>query len=91
MQQAEIKSLLEEAANPDCPPARLNEIQCIFGGAIAANCQEDSFHALLDALYVGAINNRQEHLPALFPIFAAICGDRKEGVIIADVDWSLVD
>ena len=90
MKQEEIKSLLEEAANPDCPLARLNEIQCIFGEAIVAGRQKEIFHALLNALYVGAINNRQEHLPALFPIFAAICGGGERGVIIADVNWSLV-
>lgn len=43
---------------------------------------------LLDMLYIDTVHHRPEALPALFPFFAMICGDRTY-LMTADVDWSL--
>lgn len=100
MEQRELKALLDEAANPKCSWQRRNEIQCKLGEATAAmgkdgvyelEGREAGLHLLLEALYVSTIQNRPELLPTLFPTFAIICGDREEGILIADVDWAIVD
>jgi len=97
MNQRELKALLEEAAAPNCSPQRRNQIQCLLGEATAAMGEDGVYkikgraaglHLLLDALYVETVQHRPELLPALFPAFAIICGDRKDGHIIAKVDWS---
>lgn len=98
MNQKEMKTLLQEAASPDCSWRRRNEIQCKLGKASPAmqadgvykiKGREAGMHLVLDKLYVDTIQNRPELLPLLFPAFAVICGDRQEGIICADVDWSL--
>lgn len=100
MKQSELKALLKEAANPECSWQRRNEIQCKLGDATAAmnedgvykiEGREAGLHLLLDSLYVSTVQNRPELLPTLFPAFAIICGDREEGILVADVDWSIVD
>jgi len=97
--QRELKGLLEEAARRDCSWKRRNEIQCLLGAASAAmgadgvyeiDNPEAGMHLVLGKLYTDTIQNRRELLPSLFPVFAVICGDREEGFICADVDWSLV-
>jgi len=98
MNQKELKALLQEAADPNCSWQRRNEIQCKLGQASPAmgadgvyeiEGREAGMHLVLDKLYVDTIQHRPELLPSLFPVFAVICGDRKEGIICADVDWSL--
>jgi hypothetical protein len=100
MKQQVLKALLEEAANDNCSPQRRNEIQCELDEATAAMGEEGVYKItgreaglslVLDALYVHTIQNRPELLPSFFPTFAIICGDRDEGMLIADVDWSLID
>lgn len=101
MKQRELKALLEEAAKPDCTWQRRTQIQYRLGKATGAigndgiyeteGQKEAGFKLLLNALYVTTVQNRPELLPTLFPTFAVICGDCEEGVLIADVDWSLVD
>ena len=99
MNQRELKTLLDEAAKPDCSWQRRNEIQCRFGDDSPAMRADSVYetegrgagmHIVLDKLYVDTIENRPELLPVLFPVFAIICGDREDGMICADVDWSLV-
>lgn len=98
MNQKELRDLLKEAASSDCSWERRNEIQCKLGKASPAmkadgvykiNGQKAGMHLVLEKLYVDTIRNRPELLPSLFPAFAVICGDRQEGIICADVDWSL--
>ena len=100
MRQKEVKALLEEAAKPGCSWQRRTEIQCQLCEATAAmgkngvykiKGRKAAFHMLLNDLYMDTLNNRPDLLPTLFPFFAVICGDRKEGYIVADhVDWGIV-
>ncbi|MCR4328790.1 MAG: hypothetical protein NUV53_04785 [Patescibacteria group bacterium] len=99
MNQKELKLLLQEAASPDCPWQRRNEIQCKLGEASPAmradgvyeiDGREAGMHLVLNQLYVDTIQNRPDLLPSLFPAFAVICGDREEGIICADVDWLFI-
>lgn len=56
-----------------------------------ANCEGGrgaGMMLLLDMLYIDTVHHRPEALPALFPFFAMICGDRTY-LMTADVDWSL--
>lgn len=100
MKQRELKALLEEAASPECSWKRRNQIQIKLNEATAAMGEDGLYvieglvaglHLLLNSLYVGTVQNRPELLPALLPAFAIICGDREDGKLIADVDWSIVD
>jgi hypothetical protein len=91
MDQLKIRDLLIEAANPECSERRINEIHCELGQATVMDVEvEVGFQTLLDSLYVRTVQNRPELLPTLFPIFAIICGDREEDMLIADVDWTIV-
>ncbi len=99
MDQNVLKALLEEAAQSNCTWERRNAIQCLLGeasvalgedGAFESEGREAGMQLVLDKLYVDVIDHRPEVLPALFPVFALLCGDRKEGLMCADVDWSLV-
>jgi hypothetical protein len=94
MNQLEIKVLLHEASNPECSWRRRNEIQCEFEKAMVpgedGEGEEAGLLLLLTSLYASTVQNRPELLPTLFPTFAIICGDRKEDMLIADVDWTIV-
>jgi hypothetical protein len=99
MDQRLLKALLEEAARPDCSWERRNAIHCQLTDASPAFGQDGVFeiegrgagmHLLLEKLYVEVGHHRPELLPTLFPVFSLICGDRKDGVLCADIDWSLV-
>ena len=99
MDQRELKALLDEAAKPSCSWQRQNEIQCRLGEASPAMGVDgvrkiegpvEGMQIVLDHLYTDTIQNRPDLLPALFPVFALICGDREDRTICADVDWSLV-
>jgi len=99
MEQRKIMELLQEAASPSCTWERQNEIHCLLGAATAA-LDEDGIYEVdteaagmsnaLDCLFTDTCKNRRDQLPALFPFFATICGNREEGMLVADVDWSLV-
>ena len=99
MDQREIKSLLQEASDRDCSWPRRIEIQGKLSGASAAmgvngifktDEPESGMLIVLENLYTNTILNYPELLPSLFPVFAIICGDREEGSICANVNWSLV-
>lgn len=100
MKQQELKALLKEAANPKCSWKRRNEIQCFLNESMVATgdhsvhktkSREDGINLILDTLYMSTLENRPQLLPTFFPVFAIICGDRKNGRLIAEVDWSIVD
>ena len=100
MRQEEIRALLEEAANPNCDGRRRTSIQCLLDSAMPGNNPDGSYkitgwtagqRALLNGLYVQTLTHRPELLPTLFPVFAAICGDREDPYDrTAKVDWSLM-
>lgn len=99
MEQRKLKELLEEAAKPECTWQRRNEIQCLLGAATPAMRDDGVYeiegrgagmHTVLEHLYVDTIKNKPEILPSLFPFFAVICGDRDKEMIVAEIDWSLV-
>ncbi len=99
MNQKELKSLLDEAAQNDCSWQRRNEIHCMLGkaspgmgadGVYEIDTPGAGIQAVLDELWVETVQNRPQLLPALFPAFAVMCGDREDGTINAGVDWSLV-
>ncbi len=93
MNQRGIKALLEEAAKPDCSMQRLNAIQCRFVEAVGTIPKSGGRKAgiclVLETLYADTVKNRRELLPALFPVFAIICGYKRD-CLVADIDWSLV-
>ncbi len=98
MRQKEIKALLEEASQPDCPWQRRNQIQCRLVEALAmyrpvrgrAGIERaEQLKLLLEKLYVDTLKNYPRYLPKLFPVFAMICGDRDDDMIVADVAWYL--
>ncbi len=99
MKQSELKTLLDEAAGPDCSWERRNEIHCLLDDALRAlnpdgnyeiGGREEGMSVFLGQLYLNTLRNRPELLSSLFPAFAVICGDRTEEVFMADVDWSLI-
>lgn len=95
MQQFEIKALLDELANPACSFTRHQEISQLFHKAAHRRPAPDSttddasmiFEAMLNRL-LRVANSR--HLPGLFPLFAMICGDRADYVVVAEPDWELM-
>lgn len=99
MNQARILTLLKEASQPDCSLQRFTEIQCELGSASAATRADGTYDAegrvagllvVFDHLIVDVWQNRRDMLPALFPVFALISGDRDHGFIIAGINWELV-
>lgn len=99
MDQQRIKELLYEAARLTASEyIRFSQIQCELGDAIYKTTsgsvnedKTDSLRLILDQALVATRNHRPDLLPTLFPVIAIICGDRLEGKIVADPDWSLVD
>jgi hypothetical protein len=98
MNQREVKKLLEEAAQPDCSDDRIRDIHVLLSNATAArgaggikeiDGPEAGLDLVVGSLFVDTIEHRRHLLPSLFPVFAFICGDREEGVMVTDVDWSL--
>ncbi len=98
MKQIEIKALLIEAADPGCSWERRNAIQCELGHASPAMREDGVFEIegraagmqlVLDGLYVETIRHHPGLLPTLLPAFAIICGDREEGMICANIDWTI--
>lgn len=47
------------------------------------------FRVVVNSIYVDTVRNRPEYLPALFPVFAKLCGDEGDQVV-AKIDWSLL-
>ena len=99
MNQRKIMDLLQEAARPNCTSQRrisiiaeLDRFSAAMGphGVYKIHGEEAVLRTLMGSLYVGAAKSRPELLPTLFPVFAAICGDREDGNIVAEVDWSLM-
>jgi len=98
MKQKEIKALLEEASQPDCSWQRRNQIQCELIDALIAfrpvswptgTGRIEGFKLILEKLYVDTLHYYPMYLPNLFPVFAMICGERDDDMIVADVIWSL--
>lgn len=99
MNQRELKTLLDEAAQQYCSRQRRNEIQVELAEASPAlradgvyenKGREAGMLLVLEQLYTETATHRPDLLSSLFPAFAVICGDRQDGAICADVDWSLV-
>jgi len=85
MEQRRIRELLEEAADPHCPPQRRAEIQQELSEAA-----HERFRVLAEELFVEVVEHRLELLPVLFPTFAILCGDRCEREPLArGVNWLL--
>lgn len=99
MNQKELMELLQEAAKPNCSLWRRNEIgRKLYeaspatreDGALEIDGREAGMQLILSSLYQDTLENRPALLPMMFPVFAMICGDRQEGMICANVDWSLI-
>lgn len=47
---------------------------------------------LVDTLLTGTLNHRPEHLPQLFPFFAALCSDKNHylGSAPVPIEWDLL-
>src|ERR1043166_3158969 len=63
---------------------RVNEIQVLFDRELSRDIgkHRDTASTILGTVYVQTLQNRPELLPSLFPLFAALCGDRSSGVWI---------
>lgn len=100
MDQKQILSLLQEAASADCTNLRLNQIQSAFGRATTTFIKEGVYETkgltagiglVMDHLFEGTVEHDRVLLPNLFPVFAAICGDRDKGSYLAAIDWSVAE
>lgn len=100
MEQRHVMSLLKEAASPGCHYHRRNQIQCKLSeaasekdrtGAGFDEGKKEGIKLVLDKLYADTLEHNPELLPSLFPVFAIICGDRKKGMLCANVDWTLLN
>jgi len=100
MKQKEIKKLLEEASGPQCTKRRRDKIQAMFMNATAFRLKDCTYENIesvagiefaMCLIYKEALSNNPEVLPSFFPLFAIACGDRKNGEVAADVDWSLME
>lgn len=89
--------LLQEAAGPDCGPQRLADIHVDLNRAVVLEREADSSpnedpglrpSTVLNALFASTVENDRAALPGLFPVFALLCGDREDGQLVADIDWS---
>jgi len=98
--QGKIKELLKEAATNTWGWRRMNDIHCELADATAATGEDGvvdidgpqaGLRLVVDALFVSTAQNRPEALPGLLPVFSLLCGDREEGILLADIDWSQVD
>jgi hypothetical protein len=100
MNQARILALLHEAASPKCSEERLMNILCIFEQESFALTRHKSFQSttpesgivfLMDRLFEKIVEHDRSQFPALFPVFALICGDKEEGALTApEIHWSTV-
>jgi len=95
MRQERIKKLLEEAADPRCPPARLSEIHREMNSGWPHGMDnpvigvQDVLRQLAEELFTETVENRRERLPGFFPVFAMVYGDRADGRRYADINWLL--
>ena len=87
MDQKEIKKILDEAA-------KSGHIQRIFSSLHREIYNKDDlyrgFRVVFEELFVKTLQNKPQHLPNLFPLFALLCGDREESMPIANIHWDLV-
>lgn len=94
MKQARIKALLIEASQPACPEGRRVAIQGLLGRELPKDPDDDArmegLSLVFSQLYDSARRHRPDLLLSLFPVFAILCGDRDEGSVVCDVEWSLV-
>ena len=95
MTQIRLKRLLEEAASQTCSAERHNAIICQLldeapGDLSRIEGEEAGIRLVLNCLWESTVQNRPDLLPSLFPAFAIMCGERKESVMIAHIDWSLI-
>jgi hypothetical protein len=98
MTTKEIHQLLIEAANPNTSNQRKNKIQCLLSAETIAskgNSSEDrtkgyGVELVLQALYVGVLDNNPKLLPSLLPVFAIMAGEAN-GMLVADPDWDYIN
>lgn len=100
MEQRKIMALLKEAAKPKCPAKRLTNIAIELKGVVETEDSDGDieidgrsagFAVLVESLFHQTLQNKPDQLPALFPAFAMLCGDKGEDKLLADVDWTLVE
>ena len=103
MKQAQILDLLRQAraygvqaeAAKDKPDqlARIGRELCKIQIALsdAMHHKDAVAGTILETVFVDTVNNRPQALPELFPLFAALCGDRESKMWLADVDWKVYD
>lgn len=99
MKQIEIKELLREAANPECPLRRIHEILDMLAMSITMSCTEtvagEAGRIMIHTLLVRNLFEQAEKNRSLFPLLfvtiAAICGDREKGNLLAMIDVSIAD
>ncbi len=101
MKQAQILALLQEAAQVGCRTERREWIRDELYGELTFPPQHDpdieeargiceGIGRVLGYMYQDTLNKRPDQLIVLFPLFAAICGDREPDQDFATIDWSLV-
>jgi|GEM_PF-2491866 len=97
MNQGEIRARLAEAGAEECTRRRLGEIMLEFldespamlsDGTYDIDGQGSLARPIIEELFISVAENRRSAFPDLFPVFAVLCGDRENGVLIADIDWS---
>ena len=94
MKQERIMELLKEAAEPKCPPVRLNEIRDEFDIGfpklqIRGEGAAEALYLIGVCLFTSTVEHCREKLPSLFPVFAMIYGDHADNVICANTNWLL--
>lgn len=66
------------------------ERACRVSDDLKAHGHDAAFRSVLRTVWRSVIARAPHELIDLFPFFAMICGDRKSGLVRADIDWSLV-
>lgn len=101
-----LMDLLEEASSigdrfksnksQSCDGTRICQIQCdltdhlmCLEGVSMVGGRDKGFQLVLDRLFTGIGQTNPVLLMDLLPVFAVICGDR-DGMVIAQIDWSLI-
>jgi len=99
MKQIVIKELLDEAALPETKESRIVEILELFGDSIIHSYENGlntesariTIHKLLINDLIKQAERNRPLFPHLFPIVAALCGDRDHGSLPAKIDVSLMN
>ena len=99
MDQKALLFLLKEASEPECPAERIIDIAISLKGQIKRDDSDDSdsintryegMCLVFEALFNKTLDNNPGYLPKLFPVFALLCGDKEDDMLVAKIDWTVL-